>query len=48
MDANQSGDVSKIETVGLERLEDWKNNICSEEVQADCTAEEGDWRTKGW
>jgi len=48
MDTNQSGDVYQEDTVGLERLEDWKDTICSEEVQADWLSGQGDWGTKGW
>ena len=35
MDTNQSGDVYQKDTVGLEKLEDWKDTIRSEEIQAD-------------
>jgi len=35
MEAYHSGDVYKQDTVGLERLEDRKDTICLEEVQAD-------------
>jgi hypothetical protein len=48
MDSNQSGDVYQKDTVGPERLEDWRDTICSEEVQADWLSEQGDWGTKEW
>ena len=43
MDTNQSGDVYQNDIVGLERLEDWKDTICSEGVQADWISEQGHW-----
>jgi hypothetical protein len=39
IDTNQSGDVYQKDTVGPERLEDQKDTICSEEVQADWLSE---------
>jgi hypothetical protein len=48
MDTNQSGDIYQKDTDGPKRLEDWKDTICSEEVQADWLLEQGDWGTKGW
>jgi len=48
MDNNQSGDVYQKDTVAPERLEDWKDTICSEEVKVDWLSEEGDWRTRGF
>jgi hypothetical protein len=49
MDTNQSGDTyQKDDTVGPKRLEDWKDTICSDEVQADWLSEHGDWGTRGW
>jgi hypothetical protein len=47
MDPNKSGDVSQKDTVGPERLEDWKDTICTEEVQADWVSEQWDWGTRG-
>jgi len=47
MDTNQSGDVYQKDTVGPERLEDSKDTVCSEEVQADWLSEQGDWKTRG-
>jgi len=46
MDTNQSGDVYQKDTVGPESLEDWKDTICSEEVQGDWLTEQGHWGTK--
>jgi hypothetical protein len=43
MDINQSGDVYLKDTVGPERLEDWKDSICTEGVKADWISEQGDW-----
>jgi len=48
MDTNQSGHVYQKDTVGLERLEDWNDTTCSEEVQADWISGQRDWGTKGW
>jgi len=45
MEANQSGTLHQEDTIGPERLEDWKNNTCSEEIQADWLSEQGDCRT---
>jgi len=42
MDTNQSGHVYQKVTVGLEKLEDWKDSIYSDEVQADWLSEHGD------
>jgi hypothetical protein len=47
MDTNQSGDVCHKDTVCPKRLEDWKNTILSEDVQADWLSEQSDWRMKG-
>jgi len=46
IDTNQSGDVYQKDTVGPERLEDWKDTICSEEVKADWSSEQEHWGTK--
>jgi len=46
MDLNQSGAVYQNDTVRPEGLEDWKDNICTEEVQADWLSEQGHWGTK--
>jgi len=48
MDTNQSGDVYQKDTVCPEGLEDWRDTICLEEVQADWLPEHRDWRAKGW
>ena len=48
MDTNRSGDIYQKDTVGPKRLEDWKDSICSEEVEADWLSEQGDWGTMGW
>jgi len=46
MDTNQSRDVYQKDTVSPDRLEDWKDTICSEEVQADWFPKQGHWWTK--
>jgi len=46
IDTNQSGYVYQKDTVGLERLEDWRDSICWEEVQANWLAEQGDRRAR--
>jgi len=38
-DTNQPADGYHKDTVGPERLEDWQDTICSEEVQADWLSE---------
>jgi len=48
MDTNQSRDVYQKDTIGTETLEECKNTICSEEVQADWLSEYGDWKMRGW
>jgi len=48
MDTNQSGDLYQKDTVGPEWLEDWKDTICSEEVQADPLSKNRDSRMWGW
>jgi len=47
MDTNRSGNVYQKYTVDPERLEDWKDTICSEEVQADSFPEKLDWKMRG-
>ena len=47
MDTNQSGDVYQNDTVGLDRVEDQRDSICSEEVQPNWLSEQGDRRTRG-
>jgi len=46
MDPNHSRDEYQKDTVGAETLEDSKDTICSEEVQADLLSEQGHWGTK--
>ena len=46
IDTNNSGDVYQKDTVGPERLEDWKDTICSKEVQADWLSHQRHWGTK--
>jgi len=48
MDTSQSGDIYQKNTVGPERLEDWKDTLSSEDVQADWLSELGDWGMKAW
>jgi len=48
MDTNQPGDIYQKNTVGLKRLEELKDTICSEEVQANWISEQGDWGMRGW
>jgi len=46
MDTNQSGDVYQKETVDQAKLEDLKDIICSEEVQANWLSPQEVWGTK--
>lgn len=46
MDYNQSGNKHHQDTVGAERLEDWRDTICLEKVQADWLLEQGYRRTR--
>jgi len=48
MDTNQSGDLYQKHNVGLEKLEDWKDTIFSEEVQVDLLSKQGDWGMSGY
>jgi len=47
MNTHQPGDVYRNDTVHLERLENSRDTICSEEVQADRLSWEGEWRKSG-
>jgi hypothetical protein len=44
IDSNLAGDENWNNSVGLERLQDQWDTICSENVQATRVSEEGDWK----
>jgi hypothetical protein len=48
MDTNQSWDIYHKHTVGPERLEDWRDTIWSDDVQAYWLSSQEDMGKTGW